>query len=122
MQNTGGKKRAPREDVDSAYLFVNVSLCELFGIESCALFGIIDVAHPRRFDPCKLSAIAGTRALRAQPARKSAAFKAGRRSSSSGSHGPVHALLRSEPCFLKILHRHLLAPHGAEAIATLRQR
>ena len=25
-------------------------------------------------------------------------------------------------CFLKILHRHLLAPHGAEAIATLRQR
>ena len=27
-----------------------------------------------------------------------------------------------KPCFLKILHRHLLAPHGAEAIATLRQR
>jgi len=23
MQNTGGKKRAAREDVDSAYLFVN---------------------------------------------------------------------------------------------------
>ena len=54
------------------------------------------LAHPRRFDPCKLSAIASTRALRAQPARKSAAFKAGRRSSSFGSHGPVHALRWSE--------------------------
>ena len=28
----------------------------------------------------------------------------------------------AEPCLLKILHRHFLAPHGAEAIATLRQR
>ena len=28
----------------------------------------------------------------------------------------------AKPCLLKILHRHLFAPHGAEAIATLRQR
>ena len=28
----------------------------------------------------------------------------------------------AEPCLLEILHRHLLAPHGAETIATLRQR
>ena len=28
----------------------------------------------------------------------------------------------AKPCLLKILYRHLLAPHGAEAIATLRQR
>jgi hypothetical protein len=27
----------------------------------------------------------------------------------------------AKPCLLEILHRHLLAPHGAEAFATLRQ-
>jgi hypothetical protein len=34
--------------------------------------------------------------MRARPARESAAFKADKRSSSSASHGPGHALQRSE--------------------------
>src|SRR4029077_12697293 len=80
------------------------------------------LAHPRRFDPCKLSAIASTRALRAQPARKSAAFKAGRRSSSFGSHGPVHALRWSETLLPEDTAPPSPCPICAEAFAALRQR
>ena len=60
--------------------------------------------------------------LRAQPARKYATFKAGRRSSNLEVMGQFMHFDGVNPCFLKILHRHLLAPRCAEAIAALRQR
>jgi hypothetical protein len=37
--------------------------------EFCALFFIIGLSPPTRFNPCNLVAIVGTVALRAQPAR-----------------------------------------------------
>ena len=77
-ENTAGKKRARQEDVDSDYLFVdakreipkvtnNLSLCELFGIESCAVFGIMVSLQSSAIAPSHRFRMARETLARAQP-------------------------------------------------------
>ena len=67
------------------------------------------LAHPRGFDPCKLSAIASTRALRAQPARNLRPSRPADVVVVLEVMGQFMHFDGVEPCFLKILHRHLVA-------------
>ena len=61
-------------------------------------------------------------AMRAQPARKSAAFRPADVVVVLEVMGQFMHFDGVKPRVLKIPHRHLLAPHCAEAIAPLRQR